>query len=105
MNDEELEEQIIAALQDKPLRSEELLCRLGIEPGGGELVPAIRNLMKQRIIKRHETFVYELNGKMCRLCGADVMGDTSLLNCNDVEIPVCDSCIRAVHRLCDRNPC
>ena len=60
VDDEELEKRIIAALEDKPLCSEDLLCRLGIEPGGGEAAVAIRSLMGQGIIRRRETFVYEL---------------------------------------------
>ena len=60
MHDEEMEKQIITALEDKPLSSEDLLHRLGIEPGGGEAAVAIRSLMGQGIIRRRETFVYEL---------------------------------------------
>lgn len=54
------EKRIIEALEEGPLYTEDLLQKLGIEPGGGETVIAIRSLMEQRIIKRHGTFVYEL---------------------------------------------
>lgn len=60
VDDEELEKRIIAALEDKPLCSEDLLHSLGIEPGGGEAAVAIRSLFGQGIISRRETFVYEL---------------------------------------------
>lgn len=60
MHDEEMEKRIIAALEEKPLCSEDLLHRLGIEPGGGEAAVAIRSLLGQGIISRRETFVYEL---------------------------------------------
>ena len=60
MDDEEMGKQIITALEEKPLCSEDLLHRLGIEPGSGEAAVAIRSLMGQGIIRRRETFVYEL---------------------------------------------
>lgn len=60
MNDDVSEERIIEALRDGALPTEDLLSNLGIEPGGGELVPSLRRLMEQRIIKRHETFIYAL---------------------------------------------
>ena len=98
------EECLIEMLRDGPMHTEELLHRLGLEQGGGELVPIIQSLMKQGIVKRHSTFVYELNTKVCQLCGAAFTGDTSLLNCEGIEVPVCDACIRSVHQFCDVNP-
>ena len=47
-------------VDDKPLCSKDLLHRLGIEPGGGDAVSALWSLMRQGIIRRQETFVYEL---------------------------------------------
>ncbi len=60
MDDKEMEKRIIAALEDKPLCTEDLLQRLGIEPGSGEAALAIRSFLGQGIIRRRETFVYEL---------------------------------------------
>jgi hypothetical protein len=60
IDDEELEKRIIAALEDKPLCSKDLLHRLDIEPGGGEAVGALWSLMRQGIISRRETWLYEL---------------------------------------------
>lgn len=60
MSDDVSEERIIEVLRDGALSTEEMLNNLGIEPGGGELVLSLRRLMEQRIVKRHETFIYEL---------------------------------------------
>jgi len=60
MDDEEIADRIVAALEDKPMCSEDLLHTLGIEPGGGEAVVAIRSLFGQGIIRRRETWIYEL---------------------------------------------
>lgn len=54
------EKQIITALKNKPLCSENLLYELGISPGGGELVIPIRNLIEHGIIIKRKTFIYEL---------------------------------------------
>ena len=98
------EKDIIEVLRDGPMCTEELLHKLEIEPGGGELVPAIQNLMEKGIVKRHSTFVYELNTKVCQLCGAAFTGDASLLNCEGIEVPVCDACVISVHQFCNINP-
>ena len=52
---------IIEALDGGSLCTEDLLQKLKIEPGGGETVLAIRSLMNQGVLKRHKTFIYELD--------------------------------------------
>ena len=48
---------IIESLADgKPLRTGELLHKIGLDPGGGELAYPMRRLLKRGIIKRHEIF-------------------------------------------------
>jgi len=59
-NEENDKERIISALEGKPLLTEELLEALGYEPGGGELVFPIRELMEEGKIMREkvDTFRY-----------------------------------------------
>ena len=60
MNEEKDKERILTALETKPLLTEELLEALGYEPGGGELVFPIRDLIEEGKIMREkvDTFRY-----------------------------------------------
>ena len=53
-NEEKDKKRIISALENKPLLTEELLEALGYEPGGGELVFPIRELMEEGKIMREK---------------------------------------------------
>ena len=53
-NKEKDKKRIISALESKPLLTEELLEALGYEPGGGELVFPIRELMEEGKIMREK---------------------------------------------------
>lgn len=68
-NKEKDKKRIISALETKPLLTEELLEVLGYEPGGGELVFPIRELIEEGKIMREkvDTFRYSLRavGEKC----------------------------------------
>ena len=100
MNDN-AKERIIEILRSGPMCAEDLSHKILTEPEGGEIVSAIQSLIEQGIVKRYSTFVYELNteSKVCQLCGALFIGDTSLPNRQGIEVPVCDACVESVREV------
>jgi len=63
-NKDKDKKRILAALETKPLLTEELLEALGYEPGGGELVFPIRELMEEGEIMREKVRVEGLVPKV-----------------------------------------